>query len=528
MSKQNKKESERLQTEQNKRTTIKNHLTRFSAYFNTIKTQDQPDLTELNARLVRAEKLIDQFEEAQQIIENLDSKCDENYRTVHEPERCSFENMFHALMAEVTHFLNTKAPDNPVDHQDSASTSGSRAGNLLHSLSLKGEAAETISSLQICDANYEVAWSLIKERFENKQLLINFHIKSLFDLPALQQESHTGLRQLLNGLQKHLNALEVLERPTKHWDDILIYLLTSKFDNATRRSWENKINASEIRTLSQLTEFLKDKCRMLQTLETETKQSSNKSNSNFKQREKTKTFLTNTTKQCVFCNNEHNIYHCESFLKLTPSERLNKAKGLRLCINCLNNNHSTKQCHSSGCKKCGKVHNTLLHFPKQPVQQTSVEADIPIDIPQANETSSNYSSLTCHSPAKSQILLSTAMVKVADKNGNLHDCRVLLDSASQSNFISQRLHNILQLPKTKTNTSIFGIAQMHKNINYYRSKEAEEATETHITGQCAGRFKGDWSKWMKKKDTRQGMIEECFEANQDSRRAVASADDDGE
>ncbi|XP_050503610.1 uncharacterized protein LOC126882679 [Diabrotica virgifera virgifera] len=323
-------------------------------------------------------------------------------------------------------------------------------------LSLKGEAAETISSLQIGDVNYEVAWSLIKERFENKQLLINFHIKSLFNLPALQQESHTGLRQLLNGLQKHLNALEVLERPTKHWDDILIYLLTSKFDNATRRSWENKINASEIRTLSQLTDFLKDKCRMLQTLETETKQPSNKSNSNFKQREKTRTFLTNTTKQCVFCNNDHNIYHCESFLNLTPSERLNKAKGLRLCINCLNNNHSTKQCRSSGCKKCGKVHNTLLHFPKQPVQQTSVDADIPIEIPQANETSSNYSSLTCHSPAKSQILLSTAMVKVADKNGNLHDCRVLLDSASQSNFISQRLHHILQLPKTKTNTSIFG------------------------------------------------------------------------
>uniref|UniRef100_A0A6P7GTX3 Uncharacterized protein LOC114340708 n=1 Tax=Diabrotica virgifera virgifera TaxID=50390 RepID=A0A6P7GTX3_DIAVI len=210
---------------------------------------------------------------------------------------------------------------------------------------------------------------------------------------------------------------------------------------------------------------------MLQTLETETKQSSNKSNSNFKQREKTRTFLTNTTKQCVFCNNDHNIYHCESFLNLTPSERLNKAKGLRLCINCLNNNHSTKQCRSSGCKKCGKVHNTLLHFPKQPVQQTSVEADIPIDIPQANETSSNYSSLTCHSPAKSQILLSTAMVKVADKNGNLHDCRVLLDSASQSNFISQRLHHILQLPKTKTNTSIFGIAQMHKNINYCVSVE---------------------------------------------------------
>ncbi|XP_050509020.1 uncharacterized protein LOC126886203 [Diabrotica virgifera virgifera] len=445
--------------------------------------------------------------------------------------------MFHALMAEVTHFLNTKAPDNPVDHQDSASTSGSRAGNLLHSvklpilnlpsydgsletwmffrdsfssiihendalanvqkfhylqLSLKGEAAETISSLQICDANYEVAWSLIKERFENKQFLINFHIKSLFNLPALQHESHTGLRQLLNGLQKHLNALEVLERPTEHWDDILIYLLASKFDNATRRSWENKINASEIRTLSQLTDFLKDKCRMLQTLETETKQSSNKSNSNFKQREKTKTFLTNATKQCVFCNNEHNIYHCESFLKLTPSERLNKAKGLRLCINCLNNNHSTKQCHSSGCKKCGKVHNTLLHFPKQPVQQTSVEADIPIDIPQANETSSNYSSLTCHSPAKSKILLSTAMVKVADKNGNLHDCRVLLDSASQSNFISQRLHNILQLPKTKTNTSIFGIAQMHKNINYcellkcptilprHRGKEFDDTQDSMI------------------------------------------------
>ena len=63
--------------------------------------------------------------------------------------------------------------------------------------------------------NYDVAWNLLEGRFENKRVLIYHHVQALIELPIMQRESPTGLRQLLDHTEKHILALKKLGEPIK-------------------------------------------------------------------------------------------------------------------------------------------------------------------------------------------------------------------------------------------------------------------------------------------------------------------------
>ncbi|XP_050516397.1 uncharacterized protein LOC126891261 [Diabrotica virgifera virgifera] len=516
-----------------KRMATKGALTRLTTYFRSIENNEIIDLVDLEMRLFKAEGLLDVFNEVQMLIETDDPDCEENYDTIHAIERQTFEDRYFKIISDIKNLILSRRP---TDTSDSRSVNGSIAAGPTNTsniklpplnlatfdgsfdqflffrdsfnsiinddtslsnvqkfhylrLSLRGIAADTIKSLQVCDANYDIAWSLLIERFENKQLLVNNHIKALFNLPLVTKESNQGLRQLLDNTQKHLRALEVLKRPTKHWDDLIIYLLTTKFDNSTRRSWESQNCKDNLPVLDDLLKFLKERCRILESLDNYNDNKQDQNSPRYKgNKSETRAFVSNTENRfkCNFCNKEHKIYYCPDFLKLNPTNRLNNAKRLRLCINCLGTCHRTKDCRSTGCRKCGKIHHTLLHFENSQssnsvsTENNSSQSSLPSNVPntglQSNESTStsNFSSThhissSVHTAIKPYILLSTAVVNVFDKFGNSHKCRVLLDNGSQSNFISEKFCDILQLSKEKINTSISGINQLTHNINFRTS-----------------------------------------------------------
>lgn len=60
--------------------------------------------------------------------------------------------------------------------------------------SLKGEAADVISSL--ATENYEEAWVMLNERYDNQWVIMQKHIKSIFEQPVLHKENHAELRHL--------------------------------------------------------------------------------------------------------------------------------------------------------------------------------------------------------------------------------------------------------------------------------------------------------------------------------------------
>ncbi|XP_050303742.1 uncharacterized protein LOC126741390 [Anthonomus grandis grandis] len=360
--------------------------------------------------------------------------------------------------------------------------------------SIKGDAAKILESIEITDQNYDLAWNLLTERYENKTLTIKNHVKALFDLPTVSKDKYS-LRNLVDDFQKRFRALKLLGEPVDSWSTLLIYLLTSKLDFKTVTQWEefvinNKISNQE---LKDLLNFLSDRCKLFETSDIQFKKEKKDINikpflrdrdlNNDKRKHQVYTVQQKTAQnakyniECIFCQGKHYIYHCEKFTNLSIASRIEEIKKLKLCFNCLRSNHSYGDCISQGCKVCNKRHNTLLH-----------EDAIPQNIENTNPTGepgqiSRKSTLSVNHSAKNveEVLLSTALILIKDNDGNWQHCRALLDSGSQSNFITRELAESLKLPFCKTNIPITGIGESSKNISHHVLSKIKSLDNSYIT-----------------------------------------------
>lgn len=74
------------------------------------------------------------------------------------------------------------------------------------------------------------------------------------------------LRIILDGTLKHTRALTALKCPTTYWDDLLVYIVTSKLDHITIKEWEASIEARRLPKFSELIDFLTRRCQMLEAV----------------------------------------------------------------------------------------------------------------------------------------------------------------------------------------------------------------------------------------------------------------------
>ena len=188
------------------------------------------------------------------------------------------------------------------------------------------------------------------------------------------------------------------------------------------------------------------------------------------------TFVSTNGQKCSVCGNNHKLYACDKFKEFSVIDRRLAVKKLNLCFNCLNSNHYTQQCMSRSCTKCNRKHNTLLHIDEDSgntlnlsTLSNSSPCSHPVSI-EENDTqcqaNSNKLDLEmAHSPSythcaqtecNKQILLSTAIVNIQG-NGQTFQCRALLDSASQSHFISESLAQRLGIKRNAANIPVKSI-----------------------------------------------------------------------
>lgn len=129
---------------------------------------------------------------------------------------------------------------------------------------LEGEARDIIGSLDLSEEGYVEAWTLLKDRYDDTKLIMQKHIKALFELPILTKQDPVELRQLLDGSLRHLRALKTLKRPTDQWDNLIIHMISSRLDRKTNEAWEITTKANKTPTFIELTEFLSQHCRALE------------------------------------------------------------------------------------------------------------------------------------------------------------------------------------------------------------------------------------------------------------------------
>ena len=117
---------------------------------------------------------------------------------------------------------------------------------------VKGEAAKLISSVTITEYNYEIAWELLRERYENKRSIVQAHLQAIWSQCSLKSESSNGLRKLLETTNQNLRALTELGQPVEHWDAILVHSLSEKMDPESRKQWQLDHLATDLLTWKQL------------------------------------------------------------------------------------------------------------------------------------------------------------------------------------------------------------------------------------------------------------------------------------
>lgn len=119
-----------------------------------------------------------------------------------------------------------------------------------------GPAAEIIKTFPTTEQNYMRTYEALVARYENNGLIIQSHIRSLFDSPKVQNASATELRKLHHHVVSHVRALEALCQPVSHWDAWLVTLICSRLDNVTVGEWQLKQTSRDLPKYSCIETFL--------------------------------------------------------------------------------------------------------------------------------------------------------------------------------------------------------------------------------------------------------------------------------
>jgi hypothetical protein len=99
---------------------------------------------------------------------------------------------------------------------------------------LKGKAKQLITNLSITNDNFAVAWNLITDRYI--KLIAMKHVSEILQVPQTKKGDAASLRQLINHVTSHSNAIETLTLNTSMHKLILNHLLLSALDSETHKA----------------------------------------------------------------------------------------------------------------------------------------------------------------------------------------------------------------------------------------------------------------------------------------------------
>ncbi|XP_055634220.1 uncharacterized protein LOC129774499 [Toxorhynchites rutilus septentrionalis] len=312
--------------------------------------------------------------------------------------------------------------------------------------SLTGEALKLVQTIAISANNYMVAWNLLLDHYQNTTRLKQSYIDSLFEFPSIKRESATELHSLVENFEATVKILKKLGEKTEYWDLMLIRMLSIRLDATTRRDWEEYCSTKDVVTFQDLTVFIQRRVTVLQTIG----KSPESSTANHTKKPVSRPVASHgaaqtNVRKCLVCSDNHPLYMCATFSKMSLDDKEKEVRRHQLCRNCLRKGHHARDCSSSStCRKCRGHHHTQLCslLSGSSSFKASSESSPPKDksTQPANDQQSSPSvsaaitEIASHASAEERpklVLLATAVILVVDDNGREHPARVLLDSGSE-------------------------------------------------------------------------------------------------
>ncbi|XP_065078903.1 uncharacterized protein LOC135701886 [Ochlerotatus camptorhynchus] len=330
--------------------------------------------------------------------------------------------------------------------------------------SLVGSAAGILDAKTIQDNNYQQAWQILEQRYENKRLIIDVHVQGIMQLKKMAKKSSKELRSLIDECSRHVENLKFHEQHLLGVSEIIIvHILSGALDQETRELWEGTIDHGDLPKYAETMEFLRKRCLVLERCESTApsvpfiKQAATKAPPS-KASKISAAATVSSEIVCELCGGDHPNFKCSTFRSMSVAQRLVKVKKARVCFNCL------------------PCFTRISQKPKDnPEELPAVKTDVAGRIdPDPHEGRSSVSVTTSClggglSQSAKQVMLQTAVIDVEDVHGRLHPCRALLDSGSQAHILSESMAQLLALPTLKCNITVVGAnavkTQAKKGLN---------------------------------------------------------------
>ncbi|XP_073841583.1 uncharacterized protein [Musca autumnalis] len=349
----------------------------------------------------------------------------------------------------------------------------------------RGEANHIVKRFPLTDSNFDLAWEALRQRFENKRILINHQLRKIFDIDHVSSEKEKPLRNLQYTINNCLSVLRTYNISVISWDPILVYWVSSKLPEDTLTAWESSLaNNKEMPSWDQLDDFITKRLNMIESVSDIRKQNSHSSSSQKVASYNTSASTESFQKTCKACKQIHPLRNCSKFRTWPLSDKRKFVFDNKVCENCLSYGHIAKhiakRCKSEHrCQTCRQSHHTLLH-PDENNNRTSVSTTAgprPNQRWQPQKSASAYhvetyydEQPTTSAAAYSQIqntqshfsqsgertVLPTALIDI-EHQGLFFTIRAFIDQGSQESFISNRIINRFDIPTRKSFTMISGL-----------------------------------------------------------------------
>lgn len=337
---------------------------------------------------------------------------------------------------------------------------------------LEGEPLKIITNLTLSDDNYNLALKLLDNRYSNRRIIAQSHFDQLWDMQKAVFGDEKSIRQVLSIITESVGALKNQGYAVDQWDPILLHLFQMKIDQQLRVQWELVVDTNDDPSVDEFTTFLTKFCKAasasrptnvrekvtntkshpkLTTLHTSQPYHKSASPGRNYQSENKRQFT------CQVCKAKpgHLLIACSVFKGKTPRERYQTIRELNRCFLCFSE-HTVSQCkHNKLCSECGGRHHSLLHF-----NTKESESEPTVEPPATPPTMSTCFSSLDTRPYHTSVLMSTIIVHVQDANGHQQEARALLDSGSQTSFITEYCRKRLGLSRQKCCIAVQAVAGM--------------------------------------------------------------------
>ncbi|XP_076299895.1 uncharacterized protein LOC143218550 [Lasioglossum baleicum] len=303
----------------------------------------------------------------------------------------------------------------------------------LHYLKIHvtGDAALLINNISMSDENYEAAWQILVDEYNDESALIQAHIHKFVSLPSMKTESASELKHLRDTVVSSLTALRNLKRDVDSWDDLLVYLIAQKFAKRTRDEWLLERGCSKnYPTYKEINEFMTLRIRgLIDTIATSDGVSSKNK------------VVSDVPRNRSSVNNV-------SIIK---------------CIEC--SGHVTSDCKNPGrCFLCKRTHHSLLHraagSPSKAtnaINKTSVNDHVDKESSSNDSCSASQVLVQTVLPADLSVpntLLATAWVVLRTAEGRAFRLRALLDQGASCSFITESVCQLMRTKRYRTRLQI--------------------------------------------------------------------------